>query len=103
MNATWTMMAGTSGVIAALSYFSVFVALCLVAARREARQNRRSLAIFAIFMLFASVNRVLILNERTGFTSWWNFGTSVFATVAAVVIIMKLPQYMRMPKIAEEL
>ena len=67
-----TVIAGVAGVLSALSYLSIFIALCLVAARREAPKKRRGLAIFALFLLFAGVNRVLPLTEGGPLALWWD-------------------------------
>src|SRR5882724_11496769 len=98
-----TVIAGVAGVLSALSYLSIFIALCLVAARREAPKKSRGLAIFALFLLAAGVNRVLALTDGGVVALWWNLATSVLSTMAAAVIIVNLPQYIRMPKITDEL
>src|SRR5438270_8867934 len=103
MGANWTVIGAVSEILTALSCLSIFVALCLVAARREVPKYRGSLIIFALFALFAGGNRILGLTAAAPLLGWSNFVMAVLSIVAAAIIIAHLPQYLRMPKIAEEL
>src|SRR5439155_4312613 len=103
MNSNWTLMGAVSEILTALSFLSIFLSLSFVAARREALKQRGSLAVFALFVLFAGVDQVLGLSGAGRFQSWWNFTTAVLSVAAATIIVANLPAYLRMPKIAEEL
>ncbi len=103
MNANWTWIATASGILTGLSYLSICVSLALVAARWEALDHRRSMLLFALFVLFAGVSRFLLLTDKNAFQVGWNLATAVLSVVAATIVIARLPQYIKMPKIAEEL
>jgi len=99
----WNGVAAAAQILTALSFLSIFLALILVAARREAAKFRGVLLVFAIFVLFVGVNQALALAGSARLQSWWNLVTAALSVVAATVIIANLPSYLRMPKIAEEL
>src|SRR5262245_36645333 len=101
--ANWAAVQASSDVLIALSFLSIFVALCLVAARREAAKYRRTLIIFAFFVLFAGVGRIWSLSPAVRFQSWWTLATALLSVLTAAIIIANLPRYLRLPKIAEEL
>jgi PAS domain-containing protein len=103
MNANWTLIAAVSGILTALSYLSICVSLSVVAFRREGPKYRRSILIFALFVLFAGVNRILGLTDRNTLQVAWNLATAVLSVVAATLLIARLPHFIRMPEIAEEL
>src|SRR5436853_2309330 len=95
-----TFIAGAAGILSALSYLCIFAAICVVAARRELPKKGRSLAIFAVFLLFAGVNPILALMDMGSLSAWWGFATALLSVRAAVVIIINLPQSLPLPKSA---
>src|SRR4051794_15305760 len=99
----WTVMGAVADILTALAFLAIFLAITLVATRREVGKYRSALIVFAIFVLFAGVNQVLNLTGWTRAQSWWNIGTAMLAVLAATIIVANLPHYLRMPKIAEEL
>jgi len=99
----WLTIAAVSGVLTAISFFAIFLAIAIVALRRESVKHRTSLAIFGLFILFAAFNQVLGLTGAPQLQSWWNVTTSILSLLAAIVTIINLPQLLRMPKIAKEL
>jgi PAS domain S-box-containing protein len=102
MNLDWTWTGAVSYIVIALSFFSIFLALAFVAARREIKY-RSALIALALFVLFAGVNQVLGLAGFVRLQGWWNLATAMLSVVAAAILVANLPQYLRMPKIAEEL
>ena len=99
MNANWTLIAAVSGILTGVSFLSICVSLALVAARWEALDHRRSMLLFALFVLFAGVSRFLLLTDKNAFQVGWNLATAVLSVVAATIVIARLPQYIKMPKI----
>src|SRR5258706_514432 len=51
----------------------------------------------------SAVSRILGLTDRNVLQVAWNLATALLSVVAATIVIARLPQYMRMPKITEEL
>jgi PAS domain S-box-containing protein len=103
MGTNWTILGAVSDILTALSFLAILLTLCLVAARRETQKYRTTLLLFALFVLFAGVDQILALTGTGLAQSWWNLGTAVLSVVVATIIVANLPQYLRMPKIAEEL
>ena len=103
MNATWTSVGAVYHILTALSFLSVSVALSFVAARREVVKYRRSLAVFALFMLFAGVDQVLGLAGAVRMQNWWSLSTAALSVVAAGIVMANLPRYLRKLKVAGEL
>ena len=103
VGANWEVIGTVANILTAISFLAIFLGLALVATRREVGRYRGPLAIFATFVLFAGINRLLMLTAATGLQSWWNISTAVLSVISATVIIGNLPHYLRMPKIAEEL
>src|SRR5438445_2168358 len=103
MNATWTSVGAVYHILTALSFLSVSVALSFVAARREVVKYRHSLAVFALFMLFAGVDQVLGLAGAVRMQNWWSLSTAALSVVAAGVVMANLPRYLRKLKVAGEL
>src|SRR4051794_25748098 len=99
----WEVMGAVSDILTALAFLSIFLAITLVAARREVGKYRGGLIFFAFFVFCAGVNQVLNLTPWIGAQGWWNLLTAILSVLAATVIIANLPHYLRMPKIAEEL
>src|SRR5437667_2745821 len=102
MNLDWTWTGAVSYIVIALSFFSIFLALTFVAARREIKY-RSALIVLALFVLFAGVNQILGLAGFVRLQGWWYLATAMLSVVAAAILVANLPQYLRMPKIAEEL
>jgi PAS domain S-box-containing protein len=101
--AVWRMLSAASDVLTGLSFIAIFLALTVLALRRDSAKTRGALLFVALFFLFAGVDKVL---EVTGFEplrGWWNFITAALSIGAAAIIIGGLPRFLRMPRIAEEL
>jgi PAS domain S-box-containing protein len=90
-------------VLTAVSFLSIFMALCLLAAKREAARYRATLLFFALFVLFTGVGRILGLTPAAHFQGWWNLISAALSVVTAILIVFQLPRYLSIPKIAEEL
>lgn len=111
MNGGYSLDLGGSGtaiqmisdILTAISFLSIFLALSLVAIKREAVKYRRTLFIFAFFVLFAGGGRILSLTAAPHFQSWWSLASASLSVLTAIIIVFNLPRYLRMPKIAEEL
>ena len=89
--------------LTALSLFSIFIALVFVATRREVSKYRGSLALFALFVLFAGVEQVIGRVGEASILSGWSLATAVLSVAAAVIVVSHLPRYLRMLKVAGEL
>jgi hypothetical protein len=87
-------------VLTAVSFLSIILALILVAARREAAKYRRTLFIFAFFVLFAGFSRVVSLSPLSRFQAAWSLITATLSVLTAFTIVFNLPRYLRIPKIA---
>jgi PAS domain S-box-containing protein len=103
LGVNWQVMGTVADILTALALLSIFLAIVLVALRREIGKYRGALIFFAIFVLCAGVNQVLSLTGWTRAQSWWNLLTAILSVLAATIIVANLPHYLRMPKIAEEL
>jgi len=90
-------------ILTAISFLAIFLAIALVSTRREVGRYRVQLVVFAIFFVFAGVNRLLALAGSAELQPWWNLSTALLSVAAATLVIGNLPHYLRMPKVAEEL
>ncbi len=99
----WAVLYSVADVLAAISFLALFATLALVASARETAKYRRSLILFAIFILSLGVNRILVLTGPPRLQNLWNLASAAIAIVTAIVIVASLPRYLRLPKIAEEL
>jgi PAS domain S-box-containing protein len=90
-------------ILTAISFLSIFLALTLVVAKREAVKYRRTLFILAFFVLLAGLGRILSLTSFSRLQAGWNLISAALSVVTAIIVVFNLPRYLRMPKIAEEL
>ncbi len=90
-------------VLTAVSFLSIFMALSLLAAKREAARYRTTLLFFALFVLFAAAGRILGLTPAARYQGLFNLLSAGLSVVTAVLIVFQLPRYLSIPKIAEEL
>ncbi len=90
-------------ILTALSFLSIFLTLSFVATRREVLKHRRSVAVFALFVLFAGVDQVLGLAGAVRMQIGWSVATALLSVTAAVTVIANLPRYLRTLKVAGEL
>src|SRR5258705_4605550 len=103
MNSPGTLMGAVFYILTALSLLSIFIALVFVATRREVSRYRGSLAVFALFVLFAGVVQVLGVVGSPRTQRGWSLATAVLSVASAVIIVANLPQALRTLKVAGEL
>src|SRR5579872_4848930 len=103
MNGKWAVLYSIADVLSAISFLALFATLALVAAARETAKYRRTLILFAIFVLSLGVSRILVLTGPARLQSLWDLASAAISMFTAVVIVVNLPRYLRLPKIAEEL
>src|SRR6266567_3727990 len=99
----WTLMGAVFHILTAVSFLSIFLTLSFVASRREVLKHRSSLAVFALFVLFAGVDQVLGLAGAVRVQIGWSVATALLSVTAAVTVIANLPRYLRTLKVAGEL
>jgi PAS domain S-box-containing protein len=100
---SWSLMGAVFHILTALSFLSIFLTLSFVATRREVLKHRSSLAVFALFVLFAGVDQVLGLAGAVRMQIGWSVATALLSVTAAVTVIANLPRYLRTLKVAGEL
>src|SRR5579862_5891870 len=95
----WAVLHGVADILATLAFLTLFVALALVAARRDTVKHRRTPILFATFFLFLGVSRVLVWTGQARLQSWWNLTSAVISVLTAGFIVANLPRYLRLPKV----
>jgi PAS domain S-box-containing protein len=102
MNVNDLTSAVSSGVTA-LALVSIGLALSIIIARRETEEYRGPLIVLALFFLSAGATQALSLVDAGRTEVWWAVSTAILSVAAAALVIVNLPQYVRMRKMAEEL
>src|SRR5690242_19449005 len=89
--------------VTALALVSIGLALSIIIARRETQEYRGPLIVLALFFLSAGATQALSLVDAGRTEVWWAVSTAILSVAAAALVIVNLPQYVRMRKMAEEL